>query len=452
MTIDTAMFSGPCACGQAHSLATKLAIIDEGCLSSLDAQLVSLGLTGRRAALYDTNTYEAKGLVRPRVDQEIILNAENLRADESAVAQVLAALKPDTEILIVIGAGTLHDIGRYCAFRQQVSLVSCPTAASGDSFASPGCAMTWRGLHTALPGVAPVLVLADLRVIAQAPPALFRAGIGSALGDHIALADWQISQLLAEAASCPRAESLLRQAAVVAQGSCPGLLAGDIHAFAQLTCGLLLSGLAMQMLQSVAPASGAEHMLCAAIEMGGYPQAQSLVQGELIGICAAELARPYHRLAQVEAIAPYIRQTPPPDDAWWAEHFGPALGRRLMDANTPDCLLTVDPNHIAQSWPRIRRILAETPSQDALVATLDSIGAPSSLQALSLSAGQISRLLHSAPYLRNQLTAARMLHMLAARHSSNEAASRAPSRKSRYADNAITRAGKSRAASASSIR
>ena len=64
MIIDSRKYSGPCACGRSHEMATRLAVIEAGCMGELDRYLAEAGLTGRRAAVYDRNTYHAKGLIR----------------------------------------------------------------------------------------------------------------------------------------------------------------------------------------------------------------------------------------------------------------------------------------------------------------------------------------------------------------------------------------------------
>ena len=39
MIIDSRKYSGPCACGRSHEMATRLAVIEAGCMGELDRYL-----------------------------------------------------------------------------------------------------------------------------------------------------------------------------------------------------------------------------------------------------------------------------------------------------------------------------------------------------------------------------------------------------------------------------
>ena len=134
MIIDSARLNGPCSCGREHVMVTKEAVIEAGCMEKLDFYASKYGLTGQRAVVYDENTYRAKNLVRPRADQEIVLNPENLHANEIAVSMLREKLQPGISYLVAVGSGTIHDTTRYCANELGIPFVSCPTAASVDGF------------------------------------------------------------------------------------------------------------------------------------------------------------------------------------------------------------------------------------------------------------------------------------------------------------------------------
>ena len=107
MIIDSARLNGPCSCGREHVMVTKEAVIEAGCMEKLDFYAAKYGLTGRRAVVYDENTYRAKNLVRPRADQEIVLNPENLHANEIAVSMLREKLQlADGGIFFQTGART----------------------------------------------------------------------------------------------------------------------------------------------------------------------------------------------------------------------------------------------------------------------------------------------------------------------------------------------------------
>lgn len=415
MTIDSKKYNGPCSCGRTHQMATKLAVIQAGCLKDFDRYLSDAGLTGKRAAIYDQNTYHAKNLIRPRADQEIILNPQNLHANEAATSAVLSRLDPDVKVLIAVGSGTIHDTTRYCAKERGIPFVACPTAASVDGFCSTVSAMTWGGFKKTLPGVAPILVLADIDVIKEAPPALALSGVGDVLGKYTALADWKIAHALTGEFLCPEIEALTRQAVEEVHASCREIGSGSPAAFEQLTRGLLLSGLAMQMMGNSRPASGAEHHISHLIEMEPEPLGvhSDALHGEKVGVGTALASGVYHQLAQIADIAPYAREYPPVTEAVIRSAYGDRLYEDIARENQNDCMNAVTPALLAEHWPEIREIIAQVPTREELEALYREIGAKTTLEDLGVDSALLPKLLGHSPLVRNRMTLMRIRRMLA---------------------------------------
>ena len=391
--IDTAKLSGPCPCGRSHAMETRLLVLQSGCLGAFDRHLADAGLRGKRAAIYDENTYRAQGLIRPPAQQEIILSAQNLHADENVTAQVLARLDGDTAVLIAVGSGTIHDIVRYCANARGLPFVSCPTAASVDGFCSNVSAMTWHSFKKTLPGVAPVLVLADTDVIRRAPPHLALSGIGDVLGKYTALLDWNIAHLLTGEHLCPVIEGMTRRAVTT--------MRENPEDFEQLTYGLLLSGLAMQMMGNSRPASGAEHHFSHFVEMTqpGNPA----LHGEKVGVAAAVVLGLYHQLA--EKIRPESHPLNRPD---LSEAFETRLLPSVLEENAHDCVAGLTPEAIAAHWPAIREMIAGLPSRAELEALYRSIGAKATPEDIGVAGALLPTILKYSPYVRNRLTLMRI--------------------------------------------
>lgn len=415
MTIDSKKYNGPCSCGRTHQMATKLAVIQAGCLKDFDRYLSDAGLTGKRAAIYDQNTYHAKNLTRPRADQEIILDPQNLHANEAATSAVLSRLDPDVKVLIAVGSGTIHDTTRYCAKERGIPFVACPTAASVDGFCSTVSAMTWGGFKKTLPGVAPILVLADIDVIREAPPALALSGVGDVLGKYTALADWKIAHALTGEFLCPEIEALTRQAVEEVHASCREIGSGSPAAFEQLTRGLLLSGLAMQMMGNSRPASGAEHHISHLIEMEPEPLGvhSDALHGEKVGVGTALASGVYHQLAQITDIAPYAREYPPVTEAVIRSAYGDRLYEDIARENQNDCMNAVTPALLAEHWPEIREIIAQVPTREELEALYREIGAKTTLEDLGVDSALLPKLLDYSPLVRNRMTLMRIRRMLA---------------------------------------
>lgn len=436
MIIDTEKYSGPCTCGKVHSMATRRAVIEAGCMRDFDNLLAQAGLKGRRVALYDTNTYNAKGLTRPHVQQEIVLEASGLRADEQNIQSVTGQLCGETELLIAIGTGTVHDIARQVAHQAGAQLISCPTAASMDGFCSGHSVLCWQGMDILTPGVAPVLVLADLDIISSAPKALTRAGFGEAFSRFTTLADWKTAHYLQGREPCLAIEALLQQAAIAAQGACADWQNKHPGAYAQLMYALVLSGLAMQMGGRDMIFGAAEHHMVSLTHLLPKTYGQSgAMHGEQVGVYTAVISDLYHQVAAIEDITPYVKGYKPPCGEALHRTFGGHAAQNLATHNTPDCLAAVRRDRLCEVWPQIRRTLLEIPSPDALRAMLASIGAKTTMEELGVSSAKLPRMLQLAPCMQNQLTMLRVLRMIKFRYAGQRPASRAPSGKGRCADN-----------------
>ena len=417
MIFDTRSLIGEqaCTCGKTHEMVTKWVVIESGCMTELDAHCRAAELSGSRCAIYDANTYEAKGLVRPKVDFEIILEAENLHADEHGTGKVLEALgEKRFDYFLAIGSGTVHDITRYCAHKLGSEFVACPTAASVDGFCSTVSAMTWRGNKTTLPGIAPALVVADLNIITQAPLNLGLSGAGDILGKYTALADWKIANAITGEHYCARIEKLTRQAVEDVRECCEALCSGDEEAFAQLTHALVLSGLAMQMMGNSRCASGAEHHISHFIEMSppALERQSHALHGEKVGVATTIISRLYHKLAQHEDISAFAKPFIPLDEDMLTKAFGEHLVKDILLENKDDCLKAVTQDALIQAWPEVRQIIAEIPTEEELLALLSSMGAKGTLEEIEVEPKDASLLPVLSPYIRNRLTLARILRIL----------------------------------------
>lgn len=414
MIFESQKYAGPCTCGRNHKVLTKKVVIQSGCLKYFDNYIATVGLTGLGISIYDSNTYHAKGLVRPRANQEIILNPENLHANEKAVSEILEQLHPDAQYLIAVGSGTIHDCTRYCSKKLGIPFVSCPTAASVDGFCSTVSAMTWNGYKNTMPGVAPVLVLADTDVIEQAPIRLALSGVGDVLGKFISLADWKISHILTGEYFCPVIENMTRQAVISVKNCCEQIKAGgDPNAFEHLIYGLLLSGLAMQMCENSRPASGAEHHISHLIEV--EPASLNIcnhsLHGEKVGVGTIIASSVYHKLADIPEISSCVRDYSPLDLDELKLVFGD-ISDSVIKENQVDCLKAVNPKVIIKNWHRIREIIEEIPSQKELLDLYKRIGAKKTLGDIEVDSKLLPEILRYSPCIRNRLTLMRVRRML----------------------------------------
>ena len=414
MFIDCSKYAGKCACGREHTMETRAAVIEPGCLFEFEKYMAQFGVTGKRCALYGENSYAATADRHPRAEQQIVLDPTGLHANEISTAEVLAKLEGDVEVIVAVGSGTIHDIARFCAHERGIRFVSCPTGASVDGFCSTVAAMTWDGFKKTLPAVAPEIVLADTEIIKNAPMELVRSGVGDIMAKYTALADWKMAHVLTNELLCEKIYSIMQDAADTVMQSVPGIVRGEESAYADVTYALIMSGIAMQMMGNSRPASGAEHHISHMIEMEpeAFPVKFPAMHGEKTGVGSLIAVREYKRLAKIEDITPYITDYAPIPEEHFRKFFGERLADSLMKENENDCLAKVSREKLSASWGELRRIIDELPTEEYLYGLLEMLDAKRDLASIGVEESELPVLLKNSPLVRNRLTLMRTRRMM----------------------------------------
>jgi len=401
-----------CSCGRVHGLAVRRLWIEEGAVSRLP-ELCGENGWRRPAILCDGNTWEAAGravsLLLPQAETAV-LSPEGLHADEHGVEAAEERLPGDSDVLLAVGSGTIHDITRFLAFRRGVPFVSVPTAASVDGFVSTVAAMTWQGCKKTLPAAAPLYVLADSRIFPNAPKRLTASGAADLLGKYTALLDWRVSALLTGEYLCERVCSMEQEALSRVCAVLPAIAAGERAACEDLMYGLLLSGLAMQMVGNSRPASGAEHHLSHLWEMGALAPCPDAYHGEKVGVGLLAVSRAYRRFGQaLEAgelrPAPWRGIAPESLRGYFPKA---GMAEVLMEENTPDPLSGLSGEAVCAKRDGLVSLISALPEEERLRSLLEEAGAPVSLPQLGLSEALRRPSLMLAPYVRRRLTLLRL--------------------------------------------
>ncbi|MBQ7938834.1 MAG: sn-glycerol-1-phosphate dehydrogenase [Clostridia bacterium] len=408
MIIDSTQYNGMCACGRKHKMETVLSVVGCGCLREFDRYASQLEIHGCRTAVYDENTYRATADRHPTADHEIVLSPVNLHADEHGVDLLLEKLPEDTDILIAMGSGTVHDIVRYCAYQKGLTFISCPTAASVDGFCSSVAAMTWHGCKKTLTAVAPKMVIADIDVIKNAPIRLARSGFGDMIGKYVALTDWKIASHLTGEFYCNRIADMTADATRQVLESANGIAAAEDEAYTKLMYGLLLSGLAMQMMGNSRPASGAEHHISHLIEM--HPESLGVhsdaLHGEKVGVGTLLAIREYQAICQDTSVT--FRDYVPYSADQIVSVFDKAMAADIIAENEKDAADGITAERLRDCLDEIRREILAMPDADSLGDVYQALGVKSTLEDIGVSPEILPALLDNSPMVRNRLTFMRL--------------------------------------------
>ena len=158
MRVDADDFARPCSCGREHHIDVREIVIESGAIGKLEKEMSDGDLKEYISPLLicDTNSYKAtEELMEDIYDrcQVLILDAEGLEADERAVEIVENYMEEDIDLVLAVGAGTIHDLSRFVAHQYRIPFVSVPTAASSDGFTSTVADMTWNGVKKSISGI-----------------------------------------------------------------------------------------------------------------------------------------------------------------------------------------------------------------------------------------------------------------------------------------------------------
>ena len=151
MKVDLQRFTGMCDCGREHSITVKEIFIEAGATAQLGRML-----EGYRhpVIVCDRNTRVAAEPVMAAYFEKYEVaqvEGEDIHANDVYVEILDGILSSDADLLVAVGAGTIHDLTRYTAYKRGLQFISVPTAASVDGFVSTVAAMTWHGMKKTLP-------------------------------------------------------------------------------------------------------------------------------------------------------------------------------------------------------------------------------------------------------------------------------------------------------------
>ena len=369
MRVDADDFARPCSCGREHQIAVKEILIEAGAVEKLEEEM-SEGMLREYISplvICDTNTYAAtEELMEDIYDrcQVLVLDAEGLQADRHAIKIVENNMEEDIDLILAVGAGTIHDISRYIAHNYKVPFISVPTAASGDGFVTTVAAMTLDGVKKTVPSVAPICVYADTDIFSKAPQRLTAAGISDLMAKYICLADWKIANLVTGEYFCRETVKLEEKALKTVKSSIQDITEGEEDECEQLMYALILSGLAMQMIGNSRPAS---------------------------------CAKPYEN----------------EDEELLKETFGKkGLLEEIRKENEPELLETISPQHLEKCLNGIEEIIDELPSEQTMFRLLEKAGCAKTVYDIGLDESAVLPSLRLAPYTRRRLSLLRISKML----------------------------------------
>lgn len=219
-------------------------------------------------------------LVRPKLGRADLFVVSGGTLD--AAYELGAKLRQRSyDAVVGIGGGKTIDTAKYAAARYGIPMVSVATSLANDGIASPVASLDHDGGKGSYGVHIPLAVVVDLDFVETGPDGQTRAGIGDALSNLNAVADWELAHRV-------RQEPIDGLAVTLARTGAEALLhhPGDVADDGFLTVlaeSLIMGGIAMSVCGSSRPCSGGCHEICHAIDHL-HPDAGS--HGDLVGMGA----------------------------------------------------------------------------------------------------------------------------------------------------------------------
>ncbi|MGB5100422.1 MAG: NAD(P)-dependent glycerol-1-phosphate dehydrogenase [Methanothrix sp.] len=263
----------------------RIVAVGSGVILELPEICTSLHLKGRALIITGPRTQDVIGKAIFELLEKRGYEPETLICSASKLEEVDRAERLAREMgagfLIGAGGGRSIDIAKLSSLGLSVPFLSVPTAASHDGICSSQASLTVNGETTSIKAQSPLAIVADSKIISQAPARLLAAGCGDIISNYTAILDWQLAHRLRNEEYSEYASALSGMTARMIVELAADIRPGVEESARIVIKALISSGVAMSIAGSSRPASGSEHKFAHAINRIAPGRA---LHGELCGL------------------------------------------------------------------------------------------------------------------------------------------------------------------------
>ena len=254
-----------CTCGKHHACALDYLKIGRGVVAKVPEMIRAMGKK-KPFVVCDSNTYRVAGerVCRILTDAGIehvcyVIPGERIAPSEWECGSVVMHYDPSCDMLLGVGSGVVNDTCKVVAHAIGVPSAIVGTAPSMDGYASNSASMEVNHVKVSLYNHAPVGIILDTEILAQAPMRMLWAGLGDMVAKYIAICEWRISNIVTGEFYCENVAKLMRKAVARVADASEGIVKRDPDAIQSVAEGLIIAGVAMAYAEISRPASGLEH-------------------------------------------------------------------------------------------------------------------------------------------------------------------------------------------------
>lgn len=263
----------------------RIVAVGSGVILELPEICSRLRLLGRALIITGPRTKDVMGKAIFELLEDGGYQPETLICSASKLEEVDRAEHLAREIgagfLIGAGGGRSIDIAKLASLGACVPFLSVPTAASHDGICSSQASLTVNGETTSIKAQSPLAIVADSKIISQAPARLLSAGCGDIISNYTAILDWQLAHRLRNEEYSEYASALSGMTAHMIVELAADIRPGLEESARIVIKALISSGVAMSIAGSSRPASGSEHKFAHAMNKIAPGRA---LHGELCGL------------------------------------------------------------------------------------------------------------------------------------------------------------------------
>jgi len=410
--IDPGSCDALCTCGNRHAIpGVKI-------YSAQDAYLQLAEDCGKKAGegsallIDDENTHRVAGasvadfLEKKSLEHKVI----RLPGDSSLTDRLAEHICDESighNLIIAVGSGTINDLGKYVSGKRGIPYWAVPTAPSMNGYTSSISAVKIKGVKQTLPAPPPQFIYVNPRVIQNSPLKLRQAGFCDVLAKSVSDFDWQTESLLFSSSYCSLPSAIVAETEHRYIQHPEKIRQGDAEAVLGLFGGLLLSGVAMSLAGSSAPASGGEHLISHFLDMresitGRKPELHGLQVGAGIVFSAAC----YRKLASLEEKD--LKKTAEQIFAVDARKISSLWGSIASEVETQflkkrERLLQFD-TILLPNWRKLKALFSKVRKPDFFIDLIRRSGSGMTLKSLNLSKDEFLLAALSARTIRQRIT------------------------------------------------
>jgi len=260
-------------------------IVGKGTLKCVPEVAKRLGLRGKALVLSDSICYDVAGkavsdfLTESGLSIDFLLVKTMNKKDVLDIESQIKKLKP--KVLFGVGGGTIIDAAKISSGRLNIPFISVPTTVSHDGIASPLASIKGSDKPYSELAQAPLAIIADTEVIAQAPWRFVISGCGDVIAKITAVKDWKLAHIEKNEYYGEYAASLALMSAKLVMENAELIASRKDEGLHVLLEALISCGVAMSIAGSSRPCSGSEHLFSHALDIFNSHHA---MHGEQCGV------------------------------------------------------------------------------------------------------------------------------------------------------------------------